>query len=178
MRRQSNNGNSLCSRQRFELPRCCPTVQHRQTHIHQDQIGLFRLGHLHALGTVNGNHHLIAAPLQAPRQHIPVHFVIFHQQNLCHLFLPLCVGNSCPNTRHHSVAHLLQECLAYMRAKEDHFHAAEALAIVGSEVSCRNHHSATAGDRSQRSVPRSRLICPGASVRRHLTRFLPALGGA
>lgn len=69
-------GNGLGDGRRPEPPCRFPAVQHRQTHIHENEIRGFGLGELHALLAIKGDDHLVAPPLQVPRQHVAVRLVI------------------------------------------------------------------------------------------------------
>src|SRR5215208_5614170 len=80
MGRQGNDRDSLRLGARFELPRGLPTIHHRQTHVHQDQIWRLRASHLNTLFTIDGYEHLVLPAGQAPREHVPVHLVIFDQE--------------------------------------------------------------------------------------------------
>jgi hypothetical protein len=42
------------------------------------------LGHGHTLLAVERHHHLVTLLLQAPRQHVPVHLVVFDQKDFRH----------------------------------------------------------------------------------------------
>ena len=61
-----------------------PAVEHRQAHVHQDQVGLLGRRHGHALAAVDRDHHLEAVAREAARQHVPVHLVVFDQKNFRH----------------------------------------------------------------------------------------------
>ena len=84
MRRQGDDRHEARPRVRLELPRRLPAVQHGQAHVHQDQIGRFRLGQLHAALAVHRQHDLVAFALQPAREHVAVHLVVFDQENLGH----------------------------------------------------------------------------------------------
>src|ERR1700684_2402007 len=62
-----------------------PAVDDRQAHVHQNDVGPFAAGQIDALLPVHGEHHLKAAADETPRKHVAVHFVVFDQQNFCHL---------------------------------------------------------------------------------------------
>ncbi len=68
----------------FQAARGFPAVHDGQAHVHQNQVGRFA-GRAHdAAQSVDRQNHLVAAPLQTPRQHIAIRFVVFHQKNFCH----------------------------------------------------------------------------------------------
>src|SRR5271156_3849224 len=62
-----------------------PAVDNRQAHIHQYDVGPFAARKIDALLPVHSEHHLKAAADETPREHVAVHFVVFDQQNFCHL---------------------------------------------------------------------------------------------
>src|ERR687888_794943 len=84
MGRQGDNGDRLRLGRGFEPTRRFPAIQHGQTHIHQDQVGGFRVGQRHAFLAIDGNDDLVTPAPQAPRQHIPVQLVVFDYQDFRH----------------------------------------------------------------------------------------------
>lgn len=59
-----------------------PAVQDRQAHVHQDDVGELDLGHRHALGAIDGHDDHVAPSFETPRQHVAVHLVVLHDQDL------------------------------------------------------------------------------------------------
>jgi DNA-binding response OmpR family regulator len=61
-----------------------PAVHDGQAHVHEDQVGRLAAGLLHALGAIDRDGDLVAPLLQATRQHVAVHLLVFHQQDPGH----------------------------------------------------------------------------------------------
>lgn len=86
MSRERDNRNVRRRRIGFEPLGSLPTVDHGQTHVHENQVWQTRRGHLDSRGSVRREHDLVALALQPAREHISVHFVVFNQQNFGHGF--------------------------------------------------------------------------------------------
>jgi hypothetical protein len=84
---QRDHRNCAGARRRLDPARRLPAVDDRQAHVHQDQIGVLRGRRLDRLLAVERHDDLEALANEPPRQHVPVHLVVFHQQDLGHLFL-------------------------------------------------------------------------------------------
>src|SRR5215471_1701722 len=69
---------------RFKPARRFPAVQHRQTHIHQDQVRNLQSCHRHALFTIQSDGDLVTTSFETARQHVAVCLIILHQQDFQH----------------------------------------------------------------------------------------------
>src|SRR5439155_8189832 len=65
-----------------------PPVHHRQTHVHQNEVGTFRFGQGDTRAAVFGEDHSVATPFQPPGNHVPIHLIVFYQQYFCHPWFP------------------------------------------------------------------------------------------
>jgi hypothetical protein len=63
VRGEADDRDAFGFRRGLELARGLPTIQNRQAHVHQDEIGLFRSGQAHALLAVARDQHLKTPPL-------------------------------------------------------------------------------------------------------------------
>src|SRR6185437_10461993 len=57
-------------------------------HIHEDEIRHFAHGHVDALLTIGRHDDLKAFALQAAREHVAIHLIVFDEQNLGHCLAP------------------------------------------------------------------------------------------
>src|SRR5262249_16169781 len=67
--------------------RCLPTVDHRQAHVHQDEVGPLRQRHIGALLPIHRDRDLVAVADESARKHVAVHLIVFDQQNSWHRVL-------------------------------------------------------------------------------------------
>src|SRR5207248_2896446 len=74
---------------RLDLAGRLPAVQHRQAHIHQNQVRRLAPGQRHALLAVAGSDDLEPAPLQPAYEDALVHFVVLDHQDLRHILFSL-----------------------------------------------------------------------------------------
>ena len=86
MRGQGDDGNVTGGIVRFQSASGFPTVDFREAHIHEDEVGLLAAGHVDALLPVDGHDDGEAAALEAAREHVAVHFVVFDDKDLGHGF--------------------------------------------------------------------------------------------
>ena len=88
MRGESDDGDVLRLFSGFQLSGRLPSVNDRETHIHEHEIGVLVLGHVHPLLPVLRDQDFETFTRQPPRQHIAIHFVVFDEQYFCHEPLP------------------------------------------------------------------------------------------
>src|SRR5262245_27561541 len=69
---------------RLEAARGFPPVDLRKIHVHQNQVRRFFLGGGDSAVAVERNHNAVASAFEAPGQHVPVHLVVFDQQDFRH----------------------------------------------------------------------------------------------
>ncbi len=81
---QSDNRDGCSRRIGLDQLSRFPAVHFAQGDIHQDQMRVLARGHRDAGGAVMRTADVEAVPLQAPGKHVPVHFVVFNQQDLMH----------------------------------------------------------------------------------------------
>ena len=81
---QHDDRDVLCRRIGFELPRRLPSIDDREPQIHQDEIGLCGLRNRDRLLAIDGQHHVVPAPLQPATQRVAARLVVFHDQDCGH----------------------------------------------------------------------------------------------
>src|SRR5579883_144143 len=69
----------------FQPARYFPPTHFRKADVHKNQVWINRGRHEVPLLSVVSSHNFISPSLQAPGEHVPVHLVIFHQEDLWHL---------------------------------------------------------------------------------------------
>ena len=87
VRRQRDDRDRLRCRIGFDLPGRFPAVEHRQAHVHENQVRGHGLGHLDALAAVHRHDDLVTLALETARQHVAVHLVVFDQEDFRHFDL-------------------------------------------------------------------------------------------
>ena len=61
-----------------------PAVHIAECDVHEDQVGRLFGGHFHAAWSIDREAVRETLSLQAPPQHVAVHFIVFNEQNLRH----------------------------------------------------------------------------------------------
>src|SRR2546423_1588033 len=82
---QSNDWNKPSGFVGFQTARSFPTVDYRQTHVHEDDIRTFEARFFNSFGAVEREGDAISFALQSPGEHVPIHFVIFDEQDFSHI---------------------------------------------------------------------------------------------
>ena len=87
VRSQRDHRNRARLRVRLDLPRRLPAINHRQAHVHQDEIGLERMRQFQTFASVRCGNGFESFPRETPRQHVAVHLVVFDHQDFGHSVL-------------------------------------------------------------------------------------------
>src|SRR5579884_3185343 len=82
--RERDDGNVCRVRLISDCFGCFPSVHVAKRDIHQDEVRPARSGHRNSLRTVNRTHDLVTLALESPRQHVPVHLIVFDDEDLRH----------------------------------------------------------------------------------------------
>src|SRR3546814_5894788 len=66
------------------LGRRFPSVHFAERDVHEDDVGLGALRELNPFGAADRADGVIALPLETPLEHVPIHFIVFEDEDLCH----------------------------------------------------------------------------------------------